>query len=159
MSCASLLSYLHMNRKRTSGHFQMALLIEIYWVMIPYIFCGSGPSSLFSLSPKGLVCLFLVITRIRLGNTDRASYLHRPFHIHYRIWWSQQGPETLVRKVKPWRLVMSRCWGTWAFELCPASPIWQSLCVKYFPEETFENFNESFLCLHSFIPLRILKLY
>lgn len=33
---------------------------------------------------------------------------------------------------------------------CPVSPVGHSSCVRYFPEETFESFNESFSCIHSF---------
>lgn len=92
---------------------------------------GSGTSSLFSLSPKGLLCLLFVITRIRLSNTEKASYLHRRFHVCDRIWGSQQFPETLTgeksQALEGWSSVtwQSRCWRTknTAFEIALSHPL------------------------------------
>ena len=100
-----------------SGYFQMVLLIKVYQEITAYIFVEVGPLP-SSLSPEGLLCLLLVITRIRLSNTDKASYLHRCFHIRDCIWGSQQFPETLTSEksqaLESWSSVpwQSRCWRT-----------------------------------------------
>ena len=105
-----------------------------------------------SLSPRSSVSS-LSDARMMLNTMEKAIYLHRHSHICSLIQGSQQFPETLTGEqsctLESWS---SSCGWT------GASPTGCSSHVRYFSEETFESFNESFLCVHSTL-LRISQPY
>lgn len=101
MSCVSLVSYLHMNKKPISrslshGYFYLVLLSNDTFHLY-----RSG-TFFPPLSPSRQALVSLLLARIMLSNVGQAMDLRRHFHILFLRVISHSQRHLLVRKAEPW---------------------------------------------------------